>query len=94
MNLYGSICISDVPKELFKKADNGKVYLNLRIYERKEIGKYGDTHVVSCAPKKEEQKEGVNYLCGSMKTSDPQQFTPSPEQVSQLPPADDKDLPF
>ena len=24
MNLYGSICISDVPKELFKKAGTGR----------------------------------------------------------------------
>lgn len=95
MNLYGSICLSDIPKELFRKADNGKVYLNLRIYERKEVGKFGHTHVASCAPKKEEQIEGVNYFCGDFKVSDPQPYVPvSPEQVSQLPPATDDDLPF
>ena len=95
MNLYGSICITDIPKELFRKADNGKVYLNLRIYERKEIGKFGHTHVASCAPRKDEQKEGVNYFCGDFKVSEPQQYAPpTPEQVAAMPPAEPDDLPF
>lgn len=95
MNLYGSICLTDIPRELFRKADNGKVYLNLRIYERKEPGKFGHTHVASCAPRKDEQKEGVNYFCGDFKVSDPQQYAPpTPEQVSAMPPAEPADLPF
>lgn len=95
MNLYGSICLTDIPRELFRKADNGKVYLNLRIYERKEIGKFGHTHVASCAPRKDEQKEGVNYFCGDFKVSDPQQYAPpTPEQVSAMQPADEDSLPF
>lgn len=44
--MYGSICVSDVPKELFKKADNGKVYLNIMIGRRREVSEYGDTHNV------------------------------------------------
>ena len=95
MNLYGSICLTDIPRELFRKADNGKVYLNLRIYERKEIGKFGHTHVASCAPRKDEQKEGVNYFCGDFKVSEPQQYAPpTPEQVAAMPPAEPADLPF
>lgn len=95
MNLYGSICLTDIPKELFRKADNGKVYLNLRIYERKEIGKFGHTHVASCAPRKDEQKEGVNYFCGDFKVSEPQQYAPpTPEQVAAMPPDENNDLPF
>ena len=88
MNLYGSICLTDIPRELFRKADNGKVYLNLRIYERKEPGKFGHTHVANCAPRKDEQKEGVNYFCGDFKVSEPQQYAPpTPEQVAAMPPA-------
>lgn len=95
MNLYGSICLTDIPRELFRKADNGKVYLNLRIYERKEPGKFGHTHVASCAPRKDEQKEGVNYFCGDFKVSEPQQYAPpTPEQVAAMPPADEDSLPF
>lgn len=95
MNLYGSICLTDIPRELFRKADNGKVYLNLRIYERKEPGKYGHTHTASCAPRKEERVEGVNYFCGDFKVSDPQQYAPpTPEQVAAMPPAEPDDLPF
>lgn len=95
MNLYGSICLTDIPRELFRKADNGKVYLNLKIWERKEVGKFGHTHVASCAPRKDEQKEGVNYLCGDFKVSEPQQYAPpTPEQVAAMPPADEDSLPF
>lgn len=40
-NYYGSICLTDIPKELIKTASNGKKYLNIDIYERKEVGKFG-----------------------------------------------------
>lgn len=70
--LYGSICLTDIPKELIKtvKCKDGKErkYLNISVHEKREKGQYGDTHFVSCAPKKDEQKEGVNYIVGNMKT--------------------------
>ncbi len=91
---YGSICLSDVPRELFKKADNGKVYLNITVNERREVGQYGDTHFISCSPKKEERKEGVNYICGNLKTYDPQPSTPSTDDIAAAPTASDDDLPF
>lgn len=95
MNLYGSICLTDIPRELFRKADNGKVYLNLKIIERKEVGKYGHTHFASCEPRKDERQEGANYFCGDFKVSDPQQYAPpTPEQVAAMPPAEPNDLPF
>lgn len=92
--MYGSICLSDVPKELFKKAENGKVYLGISVNERKEVGQYGDTHFISCAPKKEERKDGVNYIIGNLKTYNPQPSVPTYEQISAAPSADEYDLPF
>lgn len=91
-NLYGSICVSDIPKELFKKADNGKIYLNIAVIERKETSQFGHTHFISCAPKQDERKEGVNYFCGDMKVFVPK--TPSPEQIDQAPQAAIDELPF
>lgn len=70
MNYYGSLCLSDIPKELLRKAENGKTYLNIRVVKRKEADKFGNTHFVSCAPKKDEQKEGVNYIFGHLKESE------------------------
>lgn len=94
--IYGSICLSDIPKRLFKKADNGKVYLNISIHKRKEVGKYGHTHFISCAPKKEEQQEGEFYICGDLKEYAPQNATPpSPEDIAAAPSVtDDDQLPF
>ena len=98
MILTGSICLSDIPKELFKKvkcADGvERVYLNVAILERKEVSKFGHTHVMSCSPKKEERKEGVNYFCGDFKEYVQQNNTPTPEQINDAPPVDDNDLPF
>jgi hypothetical protein len=45
-NLYGSICLSDIPKELMKKvmtAKGEKIFLNISIGEKKEPVTF-DTH--------------------------------------------------
>ena len=68
-NFYGSICLTDIPKELIKTASNGKKYLNIDIYERKEVGKFGATHTIKASCKREEQKDGVNYFIGGLKPS-------------------------
>ena len=68
-NYYGSICLTDIPKELIKTASNGKKYLNIDIYERKEVGKFGATHTIKASCKREEQKDGVNYFIGELKPS-------------------------
>ena len=96
---YGSICVSDVPKELFKKVKckDGKerVYLNIKICRRKEVSQFGHTHFVSCEPaNKEERKEGVNYIIGDMKEWIPQNASPSQEEIAAAQPANDNDLPF
>lgn len=97
--LYGSICLSDIPRDMIKaftlKDGTTKKYLNISIHERKEQGQYGDTHFISCAPKKEERKEGVKYIIGDLKTWNPEPTTPSYEQVEAAPtPATFEDLPF
>lgn len=98
MMLYGSICLSEIPRELIKKikCKDGKerCFLNVSVIERKEKGQFGDTHFISCAPKKDERKEGVNYICGDLKTYEPQPNTPTKEQMASAPIAGADDLPF
>ena len=97
--LLGSICLSAVPKELFKKVKckdgQERVYLNIKVVKRKEVSQFGDTHFISCAPKKEEQKEGTNYIIGDLKEYAPQNATPpSPEDIAAAPSVNDDSLPF
>lgn len=101
-SLYGSICLSEIPREQMKKVmcKDGKerIFLNIRICERKEPATFGNntyTHFVSCSPKKDEQKDGVNYFLGDLQTYNPQPNNPTPEQIAEAPglsPADN--LPF
>ena len=64
----GSICLTDIPKELISTGNNGKKYLNIAIFANKDgANQWGNTHYMTCAPKKEERKEGVNYIIGNLK---------------------------
>ncbi|MGN1172881.1 MAG: hypothetical protein ACI4SO_03750 [Muribaculaceae bacterium] len=107
MILIGSICLTDIPKELIKRVvcRDGKerAYLNISIVERKQPQTFENggrsrviTHFVSCAPKKEERKDGVQYILGDLETL---AFKTETEAVSK-PSAqsqrdgDNSDLPF
>jgi hypothetical protein len=101
-SLYGSICLSDIPRSQMKKVKTKdgkeKIYLNIFVGERKEPVTFGDTtftHFVSCSPKKEERIEGENYFIGDLQTYNPQPSTPTAEQISEAPSVGaDDNLPF
>lgn len=67
--LTGSICLTDIPKELIKEY-NGKKYLNVAVGTRKEAKTFTNkdgssrtlTHYMTCAPRQDQRKEGVNYF--------------------------------
>lgn len=100
--LLGSICLSDIPRDVMKKVmcKDGKerIFVNIAVCERKEAITFGDrtyTHFISCAPKKEERKEGVNYFMGDLQTYEPQPSIPTAEQIASAPSvSSDEDLPF
>lgn len=96
--ITGSICLSNIPKDLIKEIEckNGvkRKYLNLAVIELKEVSQYGHTHFISCAPRKEERKDGVNYIIGDMKRYEPTPSTPTQEQIDAAPPSNTDDLPF
>lgn len=68
-NLYGSICLSDIPKELITESKNGKKYLNIEVTALRQPSQYGATHAVKMSCKKADRKEGVNYYIGNLKPS-------------------------
>lgn len=105
-NLFGSICLSDIPKELITTAKNGKKYLNIEVKLMRQPSQYGYTHTVKASVKKNERKEGVNYYIGNLKVSkygndgEAQEgtpmgmVTPVPDDSEFVEPNDANDLPF
>lgn len=92
-NLYGSLCLSDIPKELITTGKNGKKYLNIVVNKRREVSQFGMTHYVKAHCKKELQREGVNYYIGELKPSSYQNNNATGQGASTAPENDD-DLPF
>lgn len=101
-NLFGSICLSDIPREQMKKVmcKDGKerIFLNIFIGEKSKPSEFNGrkyTHFVSCAPKQEERVEGRNYYIGELQTNTPQPSMPTTEDVESAPSvSQDDDLPF
>lgn len=91
-----SICLSDIPKDRIKLANNGKKYLSITVQDLKEADEYGNTHSLYCTQTKEEReaKEKRTYI-GRGKEFVFQSARPSVEEVAELPVAEDlDDLPF
>lgn len=107
-NLRGSLCLSDIPKELIKKGNNGKLYLNINVWAKREpfVFKGSDgsvrtyTHTIQCACPKEKQRTDVPkgyYYIGDLETRESQPSAPSYENVENAPAASSgnvENLPF
>lgn len=97
---FGSLCLSDIPKELITVGKNGKKYLNIEIGERRQPSQFGATHYVKASVKAEQKREGMNYYIGDLKPSryDNNQPTQNVAATAAAPqfnqPNDDGDLPF
>lgn len=92
-----SVCLSDIPKDRIKAADNGKKYINLAVTRMKEPDKYEQTHTVFVSQSKEEREAKENKIyVGKGKEIN---FTPSGatvqsvESMPEMNPEED-DLPF
>ena len=73
MDLFGSINLSDIPRELIRTGSNGKKYLTVKIARRREPSQYGHTHYIKAYVKAAERRDGVNYYIGELKESAPVQ---------------------
>lgn len=82
-NFYGSIDLAVLgnivrthPQSIRVVTDtNGNVhkYININVYERKEVARNGDTHYIKAGVKKEEKRDDFNYFIGNIKPSQPQE---------------------
>ena len=90
-----SICLSDVPKDRFKKHENGKVYLNVITDKKKEKDQYGNDLWIAVSQTKEEReaKAPKIYVGDGVRKEFAASRPLTPEQVESLPPAMD-DLPW
>lgn len=97
--ITASICVSNIPKEAIKKADNGKMYISIVIAEGKEPDAYDNTHYIYLSQTKEQRdaKEKKIYI-GNGKAYQPKATAPvTVEQVAEMPAIsaeDVDDLPF
>ena len=80
----GWVCI---PPQLIKQA-NAQRFLNLTAYERKEVGKYGDTHFLKPQLPKatfdalsQQEREGI-AICGNVRPIDTPSDQPQPAPTS------------
>lgn len=104
--LTGSICLSDIPRDQMRrvKCKDGveRIYLNIAVIARKQPQTFTNngvprtyTHFISCAPKKEERVDGVNYIMGDLETRTFTPQTPTAEEINNAPSVGpDVDLPF
>ena len=89
-----SICLTDIPKDKIKLANNGKKYLAITVQDLKEADEYGNTHSLYVTQTKEEReaKERRAYIGRGkeviFKSAAP---APSVEQLEDLPPVEDLD---
>ena len=62
-----SICLDDLDRSKFTTAKNGKKYLNITLSKRKDVGKYGDTHLVKYSQSKQDKENKVQaeYVKGA-----------------------------
>ena len=97
--ITASICVSDIPKDAIKVANNGKKYISIVIAESNEVDQYGNTHYIYMSQTKEEREaKAKRTYIGNGKGYQPQRQAPvSVEDVENMPTAneiDTSDLPF
>lgn len=96
------ICLTDLPKEKIKRANNGKAYIQLILSERQSVGQYGETHALAVGKTREEREakvptiyvgSGKEYRPATQATPPPSQYAP-PIQSAPAAAEDADDLPF
>lgn len=105
--LRGSICLSDIPKELITthvcKDGVERKYLSIAVMARRtpksyqnEHGERTITHYITCAPPKEQQKDGVNYFIADLETKQFHQNAGAAPAMGDMAPqfGNASDLPF
>jgi hypothetical protein len=88
-----SINLSKIPKEKIFTSKSGEKWINLLVGEKKEVGKYGETHFIAVSKSKEEREANVESVyVGNGKEIKPNNQNASSSQNSTS--QGDDDLPF
>lgn len=85
-----SICLTDLPKDKITTAKNGKKYINLVMWENKEVDKFGNTHNIQV--NKSDKTEQTVYV-GNAVDYDKKPKEPAQSETDNSPNSHD-DLPF
>ena len=57
-----SICLSDIPKEKIKVANNQKAYVSLTMFDNEQVDQYGNDFSIQIAKTKEDREAGVKTV--------------------------------
>lgn len=68
-NLFGKICLSDIPKEAIYSLSDQKKYITIIVGQRKNPSEKGQTHYVRCYVPTDMRVEGRHYFIGNLKIS-------------------------
>ena len=87
-----SVCLTDLPKDKIKLAENGKKYISLTIRDLQTVDAYGNTHTLFVSQTKEERDAKANRTyVGRGKEVVFRAATPTIEDVESLPSAENLD---
>lgn len=81
-NIELTISISDIPKGVYWKNNEGKVMLTIQVCERQKPSEKGSTHYATIYDKEAKEKKYIAY--GKFKP-----YVPQPVNDSDLPPSSD-----
>lgn len=85
--ITASICVSNIPKEAIKRAENGKMYISIVIAQSNEPDAFGNTHYIYMSQSREEREaKAKRTYIGNGKAYQPQTTAPvTAEQVNDMP---------
>lgn len=73
---YGSICLTDIlekakgKRSAFTKAANGKIYVNINVWQNEEADKFGNSLSIQLNPSKEKKDTDEKTYIGNCKKSE------------------------
>ena len=81
-----NLCLSEIPNNFIRKGKNGKLYVNLLVFKKKEVGQFGETHAVKISKTAEEmQIDTKNIYVGSGKEFEIKEVTADKLPENELP---------
>lgn len=73
---YGSICLTDILEKAkekhssFIKAQNGKIYININVWENETEDKFGNSMSIQLNPSKDMKDKEEKFYIGNCKKSE------------------------